>query len=80
MVVMASTICFQAIIIEFLGTFAQTVPLSWELWVASVLIGAVSLPIAAVLKCIPVPVARYDVARHNHHHDYEPLPSGPELA
>lgn len=79
MAVLASTICFQVIIVEFLGTFAQTVPLSWDLWLLSVLIGALGLPIAAVLKCVPVPVARY-VSEDHHHHDYQPLPTGPELA
>ncbi|KAF7824633.1 putative calcium-transporting ATPase 11, plasma membrane-type [Senna tora] len=78
--VIASTICFQAIIVEFLGTFAQTVPLSWNLWLTSILIGAASLPIAAILKCIPVPVASFVSRRHHHHADYEPLPTGPELA
>lgn len=77
LMVMASTICFQVIIVEYLGAFAQTVPLSWELWLTSVMIGAVSLPVAVVLKCIPVPVGNY-VATH--HDGYEPLPTGPELA
>nr|GEY56320.1 calcium-transporting ATPase 4, plasma membrane-type-like isoform X2 [Tanacetum cinerariifolium] len=36
------------------GTFASTVPLSWNLWFASVLMGAISLPVGALLKCIPV--------------------------
>jgi Ca2+-transporting ATPase len=75
--VIASTVCFQVIIVEFLGTFAQTVPLSRELWLTSVMIGAVSLVVAVVLKCIPVPVKNY-VATH--HDGYEQLPSGPELA
>lgn len=77
LMVMASTICFQAIIVEYLGAFAQTVPLSRELWLASVLIGAVGLVVAVVLKCIPVPATNY-VATH--HDGYEQLPTGPELA
>ncbi|KAL5546373.1 hypothetical protein UlMin_006060 [Ulmus minor] len=52
--VMVCTVVFQVIIIEFLGTFASTVPLSWELWLLSILIGSVSLIVAVVLKCIPV--------------------------
>ncbi|XP_023526274.1 calcium-transporting ATPase 4, plasma membrane-type-like [Cucurbita pepo subsp. pepo] len=72
--VMASTIGFQIIIVELLGAFASTVPLSWELWGLSVLIGFVSMPVAVVLKFIPV-------HKETVHHDgYEPLPSGPELA
>lgn len=69
-----STVAFQIVIVEFLGTFASTVPLNWQFWLLSVLIGAVSMPIAAIIKCIPV-------EREAKHHDgYEPLPSGPELA
>ena len=75
--VIASTICFQVIIVEYLGTFAQTVPLSRELWLISVLIGAASLPIAVVLKCIPVPATYYVPTPHD---SYEQLPSGPDLA
>lgn len=67
---------FQVVIVEFLGTFASTVPLSWEFWVLSVVIGAVSMPIAAILKCIPV--EKTDST--DHHDGYEPLPSGPQLA
>ncbi|GFY98200.1 autoinhibited Ca(2+)-ATPase, isoform 4 [Actinidia rufa] len=52
--VMVSTVAFQVVIVEFLGTFASTVPLSWQFWLLSILIGAVSMPISVVLKCIPV--------------------------
>ncbi|KAL2329306.1 hypothetical protein Fmac_022733 [Flemingia macrophylla] len=79
LMVMAVTICFQAIIVEFLGTFAQTVPLSWKMWLVCVLIGAVSLVIAGVLKCIPVPTSNYDFVV-TQHDGYEELPSGPEQA
>ncbi|RDX73084.1 Calcium-transporting ATPase 4, plasma membrane-type, partial [Mucuna pruriens] len=73
--VMGTTICFQAIIVEYLGAFAQTVPLSGELWLASVMIGALSLVVAVVLKCIPVS------SLTTHHHDgYHQLPNGPDLA
>ncbi|KAK7258196.1 hypothetical protein RIF29_32713 [Crotalaria pallida] len=75
--VIISTIGFQAIIVEFLGTFAKTVPLSKELWLTSVLIGAVSLIVAVILKCIPVPATNYV---STHHDGYEQLPTGPELA
>ncbi|XP_057498810.1 putative calcium-transporting ATPase 11, plasma membrane-type isoform X2 [Actinidia eriantha] len=78
MLIIISTVSFQVVIVEFLGTFADTVPLSWELWLASVLIGAVSMPIAVVLKCIPINMM--DKFRKQHHDGYEPLPSGPELA
>lgn len=73
--VIFSTVAFQVIIVEFLGAFASTVPLNWQLWLLSVLIGAVSMPISVILKCIPV---ERDPIKH--HDGYEALPSGPELA
>jgi len=77
LMVMGVTIFSQAMIVQYLGAFAQTVPLSRELWLTSVMIGAVSLVVAVVLKCIPVPSSTY-VATH--HDGYEQLPSGPDLA
>ncbi|KAL2480681.1 putative calcium-transporting ATPase 11 [Abeliophyllum distichum] len=75
--IIASTVVFQVIIVEFLGTFASTVPLSWHLWFLSVVLGAVSMPIAVVLKCIPV----YKKTPNSTQHDgYDPLPSGPDIA
>ncbi|KAF3437375.1 hypothetical protein FNV43_RR20128 [Rhamnella rubrinervis] len=76
MMVMVSTVLFQIIIVEFLGTFAETVPLSWELWLVSVLIGAVSLIVAVILKFIPIATTAYS---NKHHDGYERLPSGPEM-
>ncbi|CAM8969725.1 unnamed protein product [Rhodiola kirilowii] len=75
--VMISTVAFQVIIVEFLGAFADTVPLSWELWVASVVIGAAGLVVAVVLKCIPVEKQSTPPKQHD---GYEPLPSGPDMA
>lgn len=79
MMVMVSTVAFQVVIVEFLGTFADTVPLSKGLWLSSILIGAGSLIIAVILKCIPVGT-RKEAAATKHHDGYEPLPSGPDLA
>ncbi|KAL6009940.1 putative calcium-transporting ATPase 11, plasma membrane-type [Asimina triloba] len=73
------TVVFQVIIIQFLGAFASTVPLSWQLWLISILIGSASLIIGVVLKCIPVNLIKQRPAE-NYHSDYQPLPSGPELA
>ncbi|KAL2483054.1 Calcium-transporting ATPase 4 [Forsythia ovata] len=73
--IIAATVVFQVIIVEFLGTFASTVPLNWQLWLLSVILGAVSMPIAVVLKCIPVNWKT--ITQHN---GYDPLPSGPDLA
>ncbi|XP_030525872.1 putative calcium-transporting ATPase 11, plasma membrane-type isoform X1 [Rhodamnia argentea] len=81
LVIIVSTVVFQAILVEFLGTFASTVPLSWQLWVLCVLLGSVSLPLGALIKCIPVGQdAPKPQDGHEHHDGYEPLPSGPELA
>ncbi|XP_022950893.1 calcium-transporting ATPase 2, plasma membrane-type-like [Cucurbita moschata] len=52
--VIASTIIFQIIIIEFLGTFASTTHLDSSQWLFSVAIGFLGMPIAAVLKTIKV--------------------------
>ncbi|KAK9697974.1 hypothetical protein RND81_08G074200 [Saponaria officinalis] len=49
------TLLFQIIIIEFLGKFASTVRLSWQLWLVCILIGFISWPLAALGKLIPVP-------------------------
>ncbi|XP_031284814.1 calcium-transporting ATPase 4, plasma membrane-type-like [Pistacia vera] len=77
--VMVVTVGFQIIIVELLGTFAETTPLNWKLWLASVVIGAVSLLVAVVLKWIPVETIEQSV-KDKHHDGYEPLPRGPELA
>ncbi|KAF2541758.1 hypothetical protein F2Q68_00032186 [Brassica cretica] len=49
------TFVLQIIIVTFLGEFAHTVALSWQLWLASIVIGLVSWPLAVVGKLIPVP-------------------------
>ncbi|XP_076922397.1 calcium-transporting ATPase 2, plasma membrane-type-like isoform X2 [Bidens hawaiensis] len=53
-VVLSATVVFQVIIIEFLGTFARTSPLTMRQWYYSVLTGFMSMPIAVILKMIPV--------------------------
>ncbi|XP_042428226.1 probable calcium-transporting ATPase 8, plasma membrane-type isoform X1 [Zingiber officinale] len=73
--IVASTVIFQVIIIEFLGTYARTVPLNWQLWLLSLLIGSISMIIAIILKCIPVESNKNSVDQIN---GYEALPSGPE--
>ncbi|KAI6689764.1 hypothetical protein NL676_026592 [Syzygium grande] len=49
------TIVLQIIIVEFLGKFAKTVKLSWNMWLVAVGIGIVSWPLAVLGKLIPVP-------------------------
>ncbi|KAK8508200.1 hypothetical protein V6N12_019380 [Hibiscus sabdariffa] len=77
--VMVSTVGFQSIIVELLGTFAETVPLSWELWLTSVLIGAGSLIVAVILKCIPVEKCN-EASTAKCHDGYEQLSRGPDMA
>ncbi|KAM7472560.1 hypothetical protein LguiA_010743 [Lonicera macranthoides] len=79
MMVILSTIIFQILLVELLGEFADTVPLSWELWLASVLIGATSLVISVLVKWIPVPPAKNTDSEWLSD-GYEPLPGGPDLA
>lgn len=52
--VLSCTVIFQIIIVEFLGTYANTCPLSLEQWFASIVFGFLSMPIAAAVKLIPV--------------------------
>ncbi|CAL4999644.1 unnamed protein product [Urochloa decumbens] len=52
--VLGSTVVFQFIIIQFLGSFANTTPLTFMQWIACILIGFVGMPIAVAVKMIPV--------------------------
>ncbi|KAH1057758.1 hypothetical protein J1N35_035823 [Gossypium stocksii] len=52
--VLSCTIIFQIVIVEFLGTFASTSPLTVQQWFVSVCLGFLGMPIAAALKLIPV--------------------------
>lgn len=53
--IILTTVVLQAIIVEFLGKFAKTVKLSWELWLVSIAIGVIGWPLAYLGKMIPVP-------------------------
>ncbi|KAG6552449.1 hypothetical protein Mapa_006010 [Marchantia paleacea] len=75
------TVAFQWILVTFLGKFAHTVPLTLHQWGVSVGIGAVSLIIAVVIKCIPVPSKPFFGSNYTpqpNANGYQPLPSGPE--
>ncbi|XP_021714454.1 calcium-transporting ATPase 2, plasma membrane-type-like [Chenopodium quinoa] len=52
--VISITLFFQIIIVEYLGTFANTTPLSFMQWFISIFIGFLGMPVAAGLKKIPV--------------------------
>ena len=53
--VIVFSVFLQAMIVEFAGVFAQTVPLNWKMWLGCIGIGATTMPIAAVAKLISVP-------------------------
>ncbi|GAB2282707.1 Calcium-transporting ATPase 2, plasma membrane-type, variant 2 [Dionaea muscipula] len=52
--VIACTVFFQFMIVEYLGTFANTTPLSSSQWFSCICIGFLGMPIAAILKLVPV--------------------------
>jgi Ca2+-transporting ATPase len=52
--VLACTVFFQIIIIELLGSFANTHPLTLKQWFTTVTLGFLGMPIAAAVKMIPV--------------------------
>ncbi|KAG7993450.1 hypothetical protein I3843_01G005400 [Carya illinoinensis] len=53
-VVIGCTALCQIIIVEFLGTFANTSPLTLPQWFLSIVFGFLGMPVAAALKMIPV--------------------------
>ncbi|CAD6205836.1 unnamed protein product [Miscanthus lutarioriparius] len=54
MCILAGTIIFQFILVQFLGDFANTTPLTQLQWFVSILFGLLGMPIAAAIKLIPV--------------------------
>lgn len=55
MSIIAITVFFQVIIVTFLNNFADTTMLAIKWWGLCIAIGSVALPLAVVIKCIPVP-------------------------
>lgn len=47
------SVCGQIIIVQQGGAAFQTVPLDQHLWIISVVIGLISIPIGAALRMIP---------------------------
>ncbi|CAN6459352.1 unnamed protein product [Victoria cruziana] len=52
--VILCTVIFQIIIVEYLGTFANTIPLTLSQWIICILFGLLCMPIAAIIKMLPV--------------------------
>mmetsp|Transcript_15528 Transcript_15528/g.25579 ORF Transcript_15528/g.25579 Transcript_15528/m.25579 type:complete len:1046 (-) Transcript_15528:613-3750(-) len=62
------TLAFQILIIEFGGAWFEVVPLTWQLWLICLVIGAVSLPLGFLIKLIPVkewPTSKTKVGQMN---------------
>jgi Ca2+-transporting ATPase len=72
--ILTATVIFQVVIVELLCTFANTVPLSWDLWLLSVILGSLSMIISVILKWIPVESGKTNTKPHG----YELIPEGPE--
>ncbi|XP_021764341.1 calcium-transporting ATPase 12, plasma membrane-type-like [Chenopodium quinoa] len=53
--IVAIEIILQAVMVEFLKNFANTVSLNWKEWAACIIISFFSWPIAFLVKLIPVP-------------------------
>ncbi|KAJ3702857.1 hypothetical protein LUZ61_006562 [Rhynchospora tenuis] len=52
--VISTTVLFQYIIVQYLGDFANTIPLTSSQWFVCIFLGFLSMPIAALVKLIPV--------------------------
>ncbi|RWW63399.1 hypothetical protein BHE74_00029423 [Ensete ventricosum] len=52
--VLISTVVFQFIIVQFIGDFANTIPLTMSQWFVTIFLGFLGMPIAAVVKLLPV--------------------------
>ncbi|EPS64491.1 hypothetical protein M569_10290, partial [Genlisea aurea] len=52
--VLSSTVAFQFVIVEFLGALASTHSLTSKQWAATVVLGFLGMPVAALVKMIPV--------------------------
>ena len=63
--VLTCTVAFQVIIIEFFGDFANTTPLTSAQWFLSIFIGFLGMPIAVIIKLIPVVSERDCLVRSN---------------
>lgn len=52
--ILTGTVILQFIIVQFLGDFADTTPLTQHQWLVSILFGLLGMPIAAAIKLIPM--------------------------
>ena len=52
--ILVGTVAMQVLMVEVLGFFAETTPLSWQLWLQCFLFGFVALPLNLLINAIPV--------------------------
>lgn len=53
----------QALIVEFSYSFANVTSLTWQQWLISIAIGAVSLPVGTLARALPTPEGEYNFGR-----------------
>ena len=51
--IIIATIVTQIVLVQYGGDFVKTTPLSVDQWVSTILLGALSLPVGAVMRCLP---------------------------
>ncbi|EFJ09492.1 hypothetical protein SELMODRAFT_129812 [Selaginella moellendorffii] len=54
-VILFTAIVQVALLVEYGGTIVSTIHLEWNHWILCVILGAISLPLAALVKLIPIP-------------------------
>ncbi|KAH8939144.1 hypothetical protein BDL97_15G022200, partial [Sphagnum fallax] len=57
--VISFTSIAQVLIVEFAGNFTSTVKLDWQMWILCLILGVFSMPLAMLIKLIPVPDAPF---------------------
>ncbi|CAM6016725.1 unnamed protein product, partial [Sphagnum balticum] len=57
--VISFTSIVQVLIVEFAGNFTSTVGLDWQMWILCLVLGVISMPLAMLIKLIPVPDAPF---------------------
>ena len=53
MAVIIVTVALQIMLVEVGGAFVKTSPLNATQWIATVIIGLVTLPLGILMRCIP---------------------------
>jgi hypothetical protein len=64
------SVCGQILIVEHGGAAFQTVPLHRELWITSLVIGLVSIPVGATIRLIPDELVSLSSQKIKPSHDY----------